>query len=134
MSNKEDHMIEHLGDPIKMPDGSTVPFSQVVRANGFLFVAGQMGVDAKARPIADDIEAQTQLALDNMEKLLDAAGASLKDVVKVNAWITDAADFAGFNKVYAAKFGGPFPARATVISGLLIPGAKVEIEAVAVAP
>jgi len=127
-------MIEHMGEPITMPDGTTVPFSQVVKANGFLFVAGQMGVDKNAKPVADDVEAQTQLALDNMEKLLGEAGATLKDVVKVNAWITDARDFAGFNKIYAAKFGAPYPARATVISALLIPGAKVEIEAVAVAP
>ena len=127
-------MIEFLGDPIKMPDGSTVPFSQVVKANGFLFVAGQMGVDGSVNLAGDDIGSQTAMALENMERVLGAAGATLKDVVKVNAWITDAADFAGFNKVYAAKFGGPFPARATVISGLLIPGAKVEIEAIAVAP
>ena len=127
-------MIEFLGDPIKMPDGSTVPFSQVVKANGFLFVAGQMGVDGSVNLAGDDIGSQTAMALENMERVLGAAGATLKDVVKVNAWITDAADFAGFNEVYAAKFGGPFPARATVISGLLIPGAKVEIEAIAVAP
>lgn len=127
-------MIEHIGDPIRMPDGSPVPFTQVVKANGFLFVAGQMGVDERTRPIGPDIESQTQLALDNMEKLLAEAGATMRDVVKVNAFIVDAADFAGFNKVYAAKFGEPFPARATVITRLLIPGAKVEIEAIAVAP
>jgi len=109
-------MIEHLGDPIRMPDGSEVPFSQIVKANGFLFVAGQMGVDENTRLAGEDIESQTALALENMKTQLAAAGASLRDVVKVNAWITDAADFAGYNKIYAQVFGKPFPARATVIS------------------
>lgn len=127
-------MIDYFGDAPKMPDGSPVPFSQAVRANGFIFVAGQMGVDEKVQLAGPDIESQTEKALDNMERALAAAGATLRDVVKANIFITDAVDFTGFNKVYAKRFGAPFPARATVITALLIPGAKVEIEAIAVAP
>ncbi len=127
-------MIERIGDPITLPDGTMVPYSQVVKANGFLFVAGQMGLDGDLNLAGDDIESQTALAIENLEAQLKAGGASLNDVVKVNVWITDATDFAGFNKVYAEKFGAHLPARATVISGLLIPGAKMELDAVAVAP
>ena len=96
--------------------------------------SGQMGVDEKVQLAGPDIESQTLKAIENMERALAAADATLRHVVKVNIFITDAADFAGFNKVYAEKFGAPFPARATVITALLIPGAKVEIEAIAVAP
>jgi len=127
-------MIEYLGHAPQMPDGTPVPFSQGTKANGFVFVAGQMGIDKDVKLAGPDIEAQTEMAIDNMEAVLAEAGLTLKDVVKANIFITDVTDFAGFNKVYAKRFGAPFPARATVITALLIPGAKVEIEAIAVAP
>ena len=126
-------MIEYFGEGATLPNGMRVPFSQATRANGLVFVAGQMGVDEKVELVGPDIESQTTKAIENMEAVLAGIGLTLRDVVKANIFITDADDFAGFNRIYAEKFGAPFPARATVITGLLIPGAKVEIEAIAVA-
>ncbi len=96
---------EVIGDPITLPDGTRVPISQAVRGGGFLFIAGQLGVDESFRVVGDDIETQTARALENMKTQLEAGGSAPKHVVKVNAWITDQADFPGFNKVYATVFG-----------------------------
>ena len=125
---------EIIGDPIIFADGTRVPISQGVRANGFLFVAGQLGVDANFALTADDIAGQTAQALENLKARLAEGGSAPEHVVKVTAWITDPADFKEFNRVYATVFGAAPPARSTVVSGLLIPGAKVEIEAIAVVP
>lgn len=125
---------EIIGDPIIFADGSRPPISQAVRANGFLFVAGQLGVDANFALTADDIAGQTAQALENLKARLAEGGSAPEHVVKVTAWITDPADFKEFNRVYATVFGDAPPARSTVVSGLLIPGAKVEIEAIAVVP
>lgn len=124
-------MVEIIGEPIKLPDGTVIPISQGVAANGFLFLSGQLGLREGFSLAGEDIESQTAQALENLKAQLTAGGVDVSRVVKVTAWITDPADFAGFNKVYASVFGAAPPARSTVVSGLLIPGAKVEIEAVA---
>jgi len=123
-----------IGEPITLANGTQVPISQAVVANGFLFIAGQLGVDKNFQLVGDDIGNQTRAALENLRKQLDAGGCSPADVVKVNAWLTDAGDFSLFNSVYATMFSSEPPVRSTVVSGLLIPGAKVEIEAIAVLP
>ena len=74
---------------------------------------------------------QTRQAMDNLKAVLEAHGAGFEQVVKVTAWLTDPADFAEFNKAYAAYFDGPYPARSTLVGGLVAPGAAVEIEALA---
>ena len=127
-------MVEKIGDPIKLPDGTAIPISQAVRANGFLFVSGQLGVKADFSLAGEDVESQTAQALENLKAQLKAGGTDVAHVVKVTAWITDPSDFAGFNKIYAGTFGASPPARSTVVSGLLLPGAKIEIEAVAALP
>ena len=78
-----------------------------------------------------DIAEQTRLCLENIRRLLAAEGLSLSDVIKVTIWLTDAADFGGFNAAYSDFLQEHRPARSTVRSDLMLPGAKVEIEAIA---
>lgn len=122
-----------IGAPMKIGD-RTLPLSGGVAANGFLFLSGQLGVDAAFRLAGEDVEAQTRQALENMKGLLAEAGCTLADVVKVNAFVVEAPLSTGFNQVYAEYFPEAPPARSTVVSGLLLPGALVEIEAIAALP
>ena len=122
-----------IGKPMTIGE-RTLPLSAGVEANGFLFLSGQLGTDADFALAGDDIEAQTRQALENVKALLEEAGCTLADVVKVTAFVTDAPLSTGFNSVYAEYFADAPPARSTVVSGLLLPGAVVEIEAVAAVP
>lgn len=119
-----------IGPPIIM-NGKPVPISQAVVAGDFLFVAGQLGVDENFEIVAEDIEMQTRRALANLKTQLKAGGAEIADVVKVNAWLSRAEDFAAYNAVYGSVFSEAPPARTTVVSELLVPGARVEIDAIA---
>ena len=121
---------EVIGDPIVV-GGRTIPLSPAIRANGLVFASGQLGLDAQSRLVGDDIESQTRAALDNLAAVLEAGGATLADIVKATAFITDASLAPGFNAAYAEYFPDAPPARSTVVCGLLIPGALVEIEAIA---
>ena len=111
---------------------TTPPLSKVRRAGDLLFVSGQLPRDANGSIVAGDIEVQTRQAIANLETALAGANASLKDVVKVTAWITDAAHLAGFNAVYARLFPEPYPTRSTIVSGLV--AGDIEIEAIAWLP
>lgn len=108
------------------------PLSKTRRAGNLLFVSGQLPRGADGAIVTGDIKTQTRQSLANLEAALTDAGASLKDVVKVTAWITDAAHMAGFNEVYRDVFLEPYPTRSTVISGLV--AGDVEIEAIAWLP
>jgi len=122
--------IEHIGPPI-VRAGLVQPISPAVAWERLVFVSGQVPV-VDGRPSAPDIGGQTDTALDMIESILARAGCTLADVVKVTVWLTDAADYPGFNAAYARRFSAATaPARSTVISGLIAP-VKVEIEAVAV--
>jgi reactive intermediate/imine deaminase len=112
---------------------SSVPLSPAVRAGDFVFVSGQVPVDASGAVVAGDIAAQTRQVLENVKAALALAGCELGDVVKTTCWLEDARDFAGFNAVYATYFPQNPPARSTAESRLMIP-IKVEIEAVAWRP
>jgi 2-iminobutanoate/2-iminopropanoate deaminase len=106
------------------------PYSQGIRAGDFVFVAGQVGKDpATGQLVGDTIEAQTTQTLENLKAILEAAGASLADVVKVSAHLTDLSLFDRFNKVYVNYFPDPKPVRTTVGSQLL--GFLVEVDAIA---
>ncbi len=108
------------------------PYSQGRRAGGLLFVAGQGPFDAKGHLVGKTIVEQTRVTLENVKAIVEAAGASLADVVKVNVYLSDLGHFAAMNEVYAAFFAEPYPARTTVEVGLL--GFLVEIDAVAELP
>ncbi|WP_206362862.1 RidA family protein [Stenotrophobium rhamnosiphilum] len=126
-------MIQYIGKPMVLANGSTVPLTPAVRAGDFVFASGQLGLDDKGVLVADDITAQTRQAIERIRTILGQAGVGLDAIVKVSVWITDKADFAAFNNTYREYFPNNPPARSTVVSDLLIPGAKVEIEATAYA-
>ena len=123
--------IAPVGDEIRLSDGTPVPLSAGYRAGDLLFASGQLPFDQEGKLHSGDIAEQTALCLANMEKVLGHAGLTRTDVVKVTVWLTDTADFPGFNGAYAAFFGEHRPARSTVRSDLVLPGARVEIEAIA---
>ena len=100
------------------------PYSQAVRAGGFVFVSGQTGVDSDGR-MKQGIEAQTRQALRNAEAILRAAGATLRDVVQARVYIEDLTNYGEMNKVYAEFFPEEAPSRACV-SAKLPEGALVE--------
>jgi 2-iminobutanoate/2-iminopropanoate deaminase len=109
------------------------PYSQAIDAGGMVFCSGQVGIDPATRKLADGIEAQTDQALQNLAAVLQAAGLTMADVVKTTLWLTDPADFAAVNTVYARHFGEPAPARsAPIVAAIPLPGARISIEAIAV--
>jgi 2-iminobutanoate/2-iminopropanoate deaminase len=110
------------------------PYSQAIRANGFVFVSGQLALRPDhAEIVGDDIGAQTEQVFDNLQAILEEAGSGLGRIVKTTVFLTDLSDFGGMNEVYARRVGQPPPARATVEISNLPSGAKVEIEAIALA-
>jgi 2-iminobutanoate/2-iminopropanoate deaminase len=112
---------------------TTYPFSQVVEANGFVFLAGQVG-DAPGGhgAVAGGIEAETRAMLDNVGRLLHAAGLDYGDVVKSTVYLRDFGDFAEFNTVYREYFPTEPPTRATVGVTALAADFRIEIEVIAV--
>ena len=111
------------------------PYSQGIKANGFLFTAGQVGFDPESGELVDGgIAEQTHRVLQNLRAILRAGGTDLTQVVKTTVFLVDVADFSLMNEVYAEFFGDHRPARSTVAVASLPRGARVEIEAVAVLP
>jgi 2-iminobutanoate/2-iminopropanoate deaminase len=110
-----------------------VPLSPAVRAGDFVFVSGQVPVDASGNVVEAHIGVQTRQVLDNIASVLEMAGCSLSDVVKTTVWLKHAEDFPGFNAAYAPYFQKDPPARSTAESRLMI-DILVEIEAVAYKP
>jgi 2-iminobutanoate/2-iminopropanoate deaminase len=105
-------------------------YSQGLRAGDFIFVSGQGPLDPETgKIVGDTIEEQTARTLENIKAILEAGGATMADVVKVTAHLTDLSNFAAYNKVYATYFPDPKPVRTTVGSQLL--GMLVEIDAIA---
>jgi len=108
------------------------PYSQAVRAGGFLFCAGQIPLDPKTGSIVgSDIKTQTEQVLKNIEAILKAEGLSFDNVVKTTVFMIDLSEFAQMNEVYAKYFRPPYPARSTIQVAALPRGAKIEIEVVA---
>ena len=108
------------------------PYSQAIRANGFVFVSGQIPIDPQTGEfVAGGIAEQTARVLKNLTAVLEAAGSSLELVVKTTVFLADMKEFSGMNEVYATFFPKPPPARATVAAAGLPRDARVEIEAVA---
>ncbi len=108
------------------------PYSQAVVACGFVYTAGQIGMEpGTGDMVSGGVEAETRQALANLSAVLEAAGSSLGEVVKTTVFLADMGDFAVMNGVYAEAFSAPFPARAAVEAAALPKGARVEIEAVA---
>ena len=108
------------------------PYSQAVRAGGFLFASGQIPLDPATGQIVDgDVVDQTRRVMENLRAVLEAAGATFASVVKTTIFLTDLGAFARVNEVYASYFPEAPPARATIQVAALPRGAQVEIELVA---
>ena len=109
------------------------PYSQAVRAGGFLFCSGQLGLDpATKQPAGKGIETQTLQVFKNISEILSASGLDLTDVVKTTVFLSDMADFPVVNALYAKEFGDHKPARSTIEVARLPLEALIEIECVAV--
>ena len=108
------------------------PYSQAIRADGYLFCSGQLGLDpATGDFVAPDVAAQAEQALRNLGAVLEAAGLTFGDVVKTTIFLADVGDFAAVNGVYGRFVTDPPPARSTVAVAALPKGGRVEIEATA---
>jgi reactive intermediate/imine deaminase len=125
--------IERIGGAKTGSGGQHLPFCQATIANGFVFVSGEVALGDDGEVIPGGVVAQTHHCIRSIISILEQAGCTLKDVVKVNAWLDDTRDFQAFNRVYASYFREGLPARACVQSALMV-DAKVEIEAIAVQP
>ena len=110
------------------------PYSQAIRANGFIFCSGQIPIDPAAGAVTATTAAdQARQAITNLQKVLEAAGSGLGKVVKTTVFLGDMSDFAVVNGVYAELFGDAKPARSCVQAARLPKDVKIEIEAIAVA-
>jgi 2-iminobutanoate/2-iminopropanoate deaminase len=108
------------------------PYSQAIKANGFVFVSGQLALEpGHAELMGGEISAQTEQVFKNLRAILEAAGSSLDQLVKTTVFLQSLDDFAGMNEVYAKHVGSAPPARSTVEVAKLPSGALVEIEAIA---
>jgi len=108
------------------------PYSQAIKANGLVFVSGQLGLTpGHAEMAGDTIEDQTGQVFDNLEAILTEAGTGLDRIVKTTVFLASLDDFQGMNSVYAERVGETPPARSTIEVAGLPSGALVEIEAVA---
>ena len=107
------------------------PYSQGIVSNGFLFISGQLPVDPKTGTLVDgDISTRTEQVFRNMTAIIDAAGRSMADVVKITLFLSDMGDFKAVNEIYGRYFTDPFPARSTIQVAALPLGSNIEAEAV----
>jgi 2-iminobutanoate/2-iminopropanoate deaminase len=107
------------------------PYSQAIRAGGFVFVSGQLGLKPDDESIGGGIVEQTEQIFRNLRAILEAAGSGLDSLVKTTVFLIDLDDFGAMNEVYANHVGSSPPARATVQVAALPSGARIEIEAIA---
>ena len=108
------------------------PYSQAIRANGFLYVSGQVALDPKTGEMrGTDVREQTERVFENIKGILEAAGSNLHHIVKTTVFLKDMNDFPAMNEVYAKYFTSAPPARSTVQVSRLPKHALVEIEVIA---
>jgi 2-iminobutanoate/2-iminopropanoate deaminase len=110
----------------------SAPYSPAIVESGFVFVSGQGPLDPKTGEyLKGDIKSETRQAFENVKSILEAAGTSMENVVKVNVYLRDINDFGSMNEVYKTYFTTPFPARTTIQAGALPRNFAVEIECIA---
>lgn len=114
-------------------DGRRLSLSRAMRAGDFVFLTGQIPMQDGAPMTSGSIEEQTRVVLEDICKTLAEADCALSDVVKAMVWLTDRADFPGFNAVYAEYFPDDPPARSAVVNDLLV-DVRVEVEVIAYKP
>jgi 2-iminobutanoate/2-iminopropanoate deaminase len=121
---------------VSTPDAprSIGPFSQAVKANGFVFVSGQVALDPATQKVIDgDVSAQTERTILNVKAILEAAGSGLENVVRSGVYLRNMGDFAAMNAVYGRYFAADHPARTTIEVSRLPLDVLVEIDVVALA-
>jgi 2-iminobutanoate/2-iminopropanoate deaminase len=126
----ESHAQEHKA--INLSPARGLPFSDGIVASDTLYVAGQEGSDDAGKLAPGGISAETKAAIENIEKVIKAAGYEMKDIVSVTVYLADIHDFPEMNKVYKAMMPDPKPARATIQAAALVNEARIEIAAIAV--
>lgn len=110
------------------------PYSQAVSEGGVVYLSGQIGLDpATGELVPGGVEAEARRVMKNLEAVLAAAGLGFEHVVRATIFLADLADFATVNEIYGSVFGDPKPSRSTVQVAALPRGARVEIDAIAVA-
>jgi 2-iminobutanoate/2-iminopropanoate deaminase len=110
------------------------PYSQAIRANGFVFVSGQIALDPSTQQLVPgDIKAQTERVMENLKGIVEAAGSALDRVVRTTVFLADMNEFASMNEIYARYFPGQPPARSTVQAARLPRDVRVEIDLIALA-
>jgi 2-iminobutanoate/2-iminopropanoate deaminase len=125
-----------MREPINTPKAPKPigPYSQCIRANGFLFLSGQTPINPETGQLIEgNIEQQTERALENLKAVLQAAGSSLEKVVKTSVFLKDMNEFAQMNAVYARYFATNPPARSTIEAARLPKDCRVEIDLIALA-
>jgi 2-iminobutanoate/2-iminopropanoate deaminase len=115
------------------PKGSKVigPYSPAVVSGKTVYLSGQIGVDGEGNLVSDEVADQTRKALQNLKKVLEAAGSSIEKVCKTTLFFSDLSDYGEVNEIYADFFGDHKPARAAVEVSKLPKDAKIEIQAIA---
>lgn len=117
---------------VRATSGPPRPFSPAVKANGFIWLSGQIGTDSTgARIVPGGIQAETRQTMNNIRDILTRAGSSMDKVVKCTVFILDMAEWPAMNEVYVTYFKGPPPARSAAGASGLALGARVEIECIA---
>ena len=109
----------------------TLPYSPGIRANGFVFASGQVALNAKGEVVGNDVATQTRQTLENLRRVLEAAGSGMDKLVKTTVFLTDIGQFQAMNEVYRELVPEPRPARSTVQALLARPDLLVEIEGIA---
>jgi 2-iminobutanoate/2-iminopropanoate deaminase len=126
-----------MPEVIATPDAPQAigPYSQAIRANGFIFLSGQVAIDPVTGRFETEanVSVQTEQVLKNLDAILKVAGSGLDKVVRTTVYLKDMADFVAMNEVYARFFPTNPPARATVEAARLPKDARVEIDAIAIA-
>src|SRR5262249_48081317 len=131
VSTREERPVHELINPPGLPKPAA-PYSNGVRAGELVFVAGQLAIDDSGKLVGEgDIGQQTRKTIENVESVLREAGSSLDEVASTTVYLTSFEDYGGYNRVYAECFGENRPARATIRADLVLPGALVEIQAIA---
>ena len=113
--------------------GNKIPLSKAIRAGDYVYLSGQVPLRGDGSVETGPIEDQTRVVMENIKAILGEAGCALSDVIKATAWLSDRADFAGFNRIYAEYFPDAPPTRSTVESRLMI-DIRVEVEVTAYKP
>ena len=115
----------------KKAPGAIGPYSQATKANGFIFVSGQLPIDPTTGELKSDVKEATLQSLTNIKNILIEGNSDIDHIVKVNIFLSDMSDFGACNEVYNEFFKAPYPARACVAVKTLPKNAVLEIEAIA---